>query len=503
MSNTFAHSIMIQGTMSNAGKSLVVAALCRIFRNEGYRIAPFKSQNMALNSGVTLDGLEMGRAQIMQAQAAGIEADVRMNPILLKPTSHHASQVIVLGEPVATMKAQEYFSYRTSLIPKIKEAYYSLASEHDIIIIEGAGSPAEINLRANDIVNMGLAELLDVPVLLVGDIDRGGVFASLYGTVELISKSERNRIKGFLINKFRGSLELLQDGLTQIAELTKIPVLGVIPFIERLYIDDEDSLSEQLITVQKKNPLLHIAVVRLPYISNFTDFNALTHLPFVQVSFFESLEEYNKNEFAATTVDLLILPGTKNTINALLWLRQTKIDTLIQKLAKQGTPIIGICGGFQLLGDVIYDTDKIENTEFDYIKALSLLPVKTIFTKEKTHMQVTQKLPNIKGFFKPFSHCEIQFYEIHHGKTILLEEENSDHEIHFFADDCILGTYAHGLFDNDALLHTLLTILAKRKGSTIPEYQSYSSLREQGYERLAEVVSHSVDIKTIKKIIGC
>ena len=318
--------IMVQGTMSGAGKSLLCAALCRIFAQDGYRVAPFKSQNMALNSFVTRDGLEMGRAQVVQAQAAGMEPDVRMNPILLKPSSDTGSQVIVNGEVRGQMPAAAYFKMKRSLIPDILAAYNSLAEEVDIIVIEGAGSPAEINLKADDIVNMGLAKLVDAPVLLAGDIDRGGVFAQLYGTVALLEPDERTRIKGLLINKFRGDVEILRPGLAMLEEKTQLPVLGVIPYL-KVDIEDEDSLSTRLEAGRAVKPL-DAAILRLPHISNFTDFMPLEQHPLLGVRYVQSPRRLG-------TPDVVILPGTKNTIDDLLWLRQCGLEAAVLKLAAQ------------------------------------------------------------------------------------------------------------------------------------------------------------------------
>ena len=334
-----AKCIMVQGTMSGAGKSLLCTALCRIFAQDGYRVAPFKSQNMALNSFVTRDGLEMGRAQVVQAQAAGMEPDVRMNPILLKPSSDVGSQVIVNGEVRGQMPAAAYFKLKKSLIPDILAAYDSLAEEVDIIVIEGAGSPAEINLKADDIVNMGLAELVDAPVLLAGDIDRGGVFAQLYGTVELLEPAERARIKGLIINKFRGDAAILKPGLTMLEEKTHLPVLGVVPYL-RVDIEDEDSLSSRLESSTAVKPL-DAAILRLPHISNFTDFMPLEQHPLLSVRYVQSPRQLG-------APDVVILPGTKNTIDDLLWLRQCGLEATVQKLATSGTPVLGVCGGFLL-----------------------------------------------------------------------------------------------------------------------------------------------------------
>ena len=346
-----ANAIMIQGTASNAGKSLLAAGLCRIFAQDGYKVAPFKSQNMALNSAITPDGFEMGRAQVVQAEAAGVAPDVRMNPILLKPTSHVGSQVIVNGVPRGTMPAGEYFRYRKSLIPEVMAAYESLAAEYDIIVIEGAGSPAEINLRQDDIVNMGMARRANAPVLLCGDIDRGGVFASLYGTVKLLEPDEQARIKGLIINKFRGDVDILRPGLGELERLSGKPVLGVVPMLD-VDVDDEDSLSHRL-SGGGRVGLVDIAVVRLPRLSNFTDFNPLERMEEVTL-------RYVRNPRELGHPDLVLLPGTKNTMDDLRWLRESGMEAAVLKHASAGGAVIGICGGYQMLGNTVSDPDGVE-----------------------------------------------------------------------------------------------------------------------------------------------
>ena len=324
-----AKCIMVQGTTSNAGKSFLCAALCRIFRQDGLRAAPFKSQNMALNSFITREGLEMGRAQVMQAEAAGIEPSVRMNPILLKPVSDVGSQLIVNGVPRGNWKARDYFAYKRELIPEILEAYESLAREYDVIVIEGAGSPAEINLKDGDIVNMGLAAMVDAPVLLCGDIDRGGVFASLYGTAALLEPEERARLKGFVINKFRGDVEILRPGLSMLEERTGIPVAGVVPMVN-VDLDDEDSLSQRLGNGGGVG-LIDLAVIRLPKLSNFTDFNPLERIPEVSLRYVSSPAQLREP-------DLILLPGTKNTLDDLRWLRASGLESAIRKHAARPGP---------------------------------------------------------------------------------------------------------------------------------------------------------------------
>ena len=339
-----AKAIMVQGTMSNSGKSFLTAGLCRVFKQDGYKVAPFKSQNMALNSYITKEGLEIGRAQAMQAEACGIDPTADMNPILLKPTSNVGSQVIVNGEVRGNMKAMDYYKNKKQLIPDVLTAYERLSNEYDIIVIEGAGSPAEINLHENDIVNMGMAKMAKAPVLLVGDIDRGGVFAALYGTVKLLPEDEQAMIKGLVVNKFRGDVKILEPGLRMIEEKTDIPVVGVVP-MERLDIDDEDSLSDRLEQTHK-GAGLDVAVIRLPHISNFTDFSVFERMDGVSL-------RYVSQPGMLEDPDLILLPGTKNTMDDMQWLRESGMEALILRQAEKKTPIIGICGGFQLLGKVM------------------------------------------------------------------------------------------------------------------------------------------------------
>ena len=401
-----ANAIMIQGTASNAGKSLLAAGLCRIFAQDGYKVAPFKSQNMALNSAITPDGFEMGRAQVVQAEAAGVAPDVRMNPILLKPTSHVGSQVIVNGVPRGTMAAGEYFRYRKSLIPEVMAAYESLAAEYDIIVIEGAGSPAEINLRQDDIVNMGMARRANAPVLLCGDIDRGGVFASLYGTVKLLEPDEQARIKGLIINKFRGDVDILRPGLGQLEALSGKPVLGVVPMMD-VDVDDEDSLSHRL-SGGGRVGLVDIAVVRLPRLSNFTDFNPLERMEEVTLRYVRNPRELGRP-------DLVILPGTKNTMDDLRWLRESGMETAVLKHASAGGAVIGICGGYQMLGNTVSDPDGVEGG--GSLRGLGLLPADTVFQGEKTRTRVTGAFRAPEGLFRALAGVAFEGYEIHMGRT--------------------------------------------------------------------------------------
>ena len=488
-----AKCIMVQGTMSGAGKSLLCAALCRIFAQDGYRTAPFKSQNMALNSFVTRDGLEMGRAQVVQAQAAGIEPDVRMNPILLKPSSDVGSQVIVNGEVRGQMPASAYFKMKKSLIPDILSAYNRLADDVDIIVIEGAGSPAEINLKADDIVNMGLAKLVDAPVLLAGDIDRGGVFAQLYGTVELLEPDERARIKGLIINKFRGDVEILRPGLAMLEEKTHLPVLGVVPYL-KVDIEDEDSLSTRLDAEKAVKPL-DLAIIRLPHISNFTDFIPLEQHPLLGV-------RYVQNARQLGTPDLFILPGTKNTVDDLLWLRQSGLEAALQKLAANGTPVLGVCGGYQMLGQQLDDPSGSESGHPQTLRGLGLLPTRTVFTEQKRRTQVSAVVSAL-----PFAGAKLDGYEIHTGRTEVDGTPfctQADGSPEGCVQDSVFGTYLHGLFDTGELTEKLVVYLCRRKGidpagaDLIPMEQ----YRQQQFDLLADGVRHALDLDALYAAMG-
>ena len=474
-----AKCIMVQGTMSGAGKSLLCAALCRIFAQDGLRAVPFKSQNMALNSFVTKDGLEMGRAQVVQAQAAGVEPDVRMNPILLKPSSDVGSQVIVNGEVRGQMAAAEYFRTKKKLVPDIMAAYDSLAEEADVIVIEGAGSPAEINLKSEDIVNMGLAEMVDAPVLLVGDIDRGGVFAQLYGTVELLEEKERARIKGLVINKFRGDVEILRPGLAMLEEKTHLPVVGVVPYL-KVDIEDEDSLSQRLESRGGKKPL-DTAILRLPHLSNFTDFMPLEQHPLLGV-------RYVANAHELGTPDLILLPGTKNTVDDLLWLRQCGLEAALLRLAGKGTPVLGVCGGYQMLGQTLDDSEGSESGRPQTLRGLGLLPTRTVFSQRKRRAQV-----RVVVTAAPFAGAELEAYEIHTGVTEAGGEPFArypDGGREGCVQGIVFGTYLHGLFDTGALTEALAGWLCRRRGidpsdAALIPMEEY---RRQQFDKLADGV---------------
>ena len=478
-----AKSIMIQGTMSNAGKSVLAAGLCRIFRQDGYKVAPFKSQNMALNSFITAQGLEMGRAQVMQAEAAGVEPTVEMNPILLKPTSDVGSQVIVNGRALGNLTASEYFRRKSELIPQVLEAYRTLQEQYDIIVLEGAGSPAEINLKSQDIVNMGLARMVGAPVLLAGDIDRGGVFAALYGTLALLEAEERPYVKGTIINKFRGDVALLRPGLQQLEELCQIPVLGVVPWME-LDLDEEDSLSSRLDAWGGKAPL-DVAVVRLPRISNFTDFAPLQRHPAVGLRYINQPEELGRP-------DLVILPGTKSTLADLRWLRQSGLEAAILKLASRDTPVIGICGGYQMLGRTLSDPLGVEGG--GSLDGMGLLETTTVFSAEKTTTRTACSFPACQGLFLPLSGCPLEGYEIHMGQSEAL----------FTVSGSVLGTYLHGLFDSPQLVERLVGLLMEEKGLTWQGEESQESLwsyKQRQYDKLAQILRGSLDLKKIYEIV--
>ena len=488
-----AKRIMVQGTMSGAGKSLLCAALCRIFAQDGYRVAPFKSQNMALNSFVTRDGLEMGRAQVVQAQAAGVEPDVRMNPILLKPSSDTGSQVIVGGEVRGQMSAAAYFKMKRQLIPEILAAFDSLSEEADIVVIEGAGSPAEINLKADDIVNMGLAKLVDAPVLLAGDIDRGGVFAQLYGTVALLEPEERARIAGLVINKFRGDVDILRPGLAMLEEKTGLPVLGVVPYLH-VEIEDEDSLSERLNARDAVKPL-DVAVIRLPHISNFTDFIPLEQHELLGVRYVQRARELG-------APDLVILPGTKNTMEDLLWLRQSGLEAAVRKLAQAQTPVLGVCGGYQMLGQTLDDPAGTESGKPMSFAGLGLLPTRTTFDAQKRRTQV-----RAVALGAPFAGARMTGYEIHNGRTTVNGEpfcRLADGTPEGCVCKNVFGTYLHGLFDSGELTQALVKLLCARKGISPRETRptSMAEYRQTQFDLLADGVRKALDMGAVYRAMG-
>lgn len=483
-----AKNIMIQGTMSNAGKSLLAAGLCRIFRQDGYRVAPFKSQNMALNSFITKEGGEMGRAQVVQAEAAGIAPDTRMNPVLLKPTTDVGSQIIVNGRSIGNMNAMEYYRRKKEFIPEVLKAYESLAAENDIIVIEGAGSPAEINLKDEDIVNMGLAKLVDAPVLLAGDIDRGGVFAQLYGTIKLLSDDEQKRIKGTIINKFRGDKAILEPGLKTLEELCGVPVAGVIPYIH-VDIDDEDSLSERFGRGNERK-LIDIAVIRLPRISNFTDFSPFERYENVSLRYVGSVKDLHRP-------DMIIIPGTKSTIADLMWLRESGLEAAIKQMAASGTLVFGICGGYQMLGSSVADPDNVEAAGINEISGIGLIKMDTVFLGEKVQLQTEGEFAKTEGMLKNLSGMRYEGYEIHMGRSgvkmpVLAGNGN------------IYGSYVHGIFDAPGIADTVLKALCDKNGTDFEALGTFdaASYKERQYDILADAVRSGLDMDFVYRVLN-
>lgn len=499
--------LMVQGTGSSVGKSIITAGLCRVFYKAGYDVAPFKSQNMALNSFITEDGGEMGRAQVVQAEACGKKPDVRMNPILLKPTTDRKAQVILNGKVHAQMDAVAYHAYKNELKEMVKATFEDLASDHDLVVIEGAGSPAEINLRENDLVNMGMAEMADSPVLLVGDIDKGGVFASLYGTVMLLSSEERARVKGFIINKFRGDVALLKSGLDMIEEMTGIPVLGVVPYTV-LKIEDEDSLSERFNREKDNSQKIQIEVLYLPHVSNFTDFDIFELQPDVHLRYVMRGESIGDP-------DVLIIPGSKNTIEDLMYLKNSGLDEQISRLYKRGKRVVGICGGYQILGKTISDPHATESA-IDQINGLGLLDVETTFEMEKTTTQVEALTHGFNNELSGLNGHEVKGYEIHMGQTMrhsgepltrihsrlgnaVQVEDGATSE-----DGRIFGTYIHGIFDTQSFTEAFLNVIRREKGLTESEGEglTYEAFKDQEYDKLAELLENSLDMDKIYQIAG-
>ena len=498
-------NIMIFGTGSNVGKSIIAAGLCRIFYQDGYRVVPFKSQNMALNSFITKSGKEMGRAQVVQAEAAKIEPEVFMNPILLKPTTDRKSQIIVNGKVYKNMCAREYFAFKHNLKKEIMKAYNYIQENYDICVLEGAGSPAEINLKKDDIVNTGMAEMADAPVILVADIDRGGVFAAIYGTIMLLEESERDRIKGVVINKFRGDKSLLSNGIEMIEKLTNVPVLGVVPYV-KLGIEEEDSLGIDKYN-EKKDAKIKISVIKLKHISNFTDIDALSHYSDVSLKYVKSANELG-NE------DVIIIPGSKNTIEDMKNLIEKDIARKIIRLAKVGTTVFGICGGFQILGQKIMDLNNLESNLRE-ISGLGLLPIETVIETEKITTQYENTLKNLNGILSGMENIKVNGYEIHQGYSYL-ENGGKSESLKEIQKNCIfgeenlkgmvrenvIGTYVHGIFDNFEFTNNFLNKIRENKGlEYVDEKFSYSEYKDREYNKLAKVLRENIDIKKIYEIM--
>ena len=491
-----AKAIMIQGTMSNSGKTFVTAGLCRVFKQDGYKVAPFKSQNMALNSYITKEGLEIGRAQAMQAEAAMIEPTHWMNPILLKPTSNMGSQVIVNGEVYDNLSAQDYYKMKDNLAPEVMKAFRHLSEENDIIVIEGAGSPAEINLAENDIVNMGMAKMADAPVILVADIDRGGVFASAYGTIKLLPVDEQERFCGIVINKFRGDVDILKPGLAMLEDLTGKPVLGVIP-MEKIDVDDEDSLSDRL-NQKTITEGIDVAVIRLLHISNFTDFSVFELIDGVSLRYVTDKKELGDP-------DLILLPGTKNTMGDMEWLIESGLEGAIIRAART-TRVIGICGGFQLLGKEMHDPDGVEHG--GDMRGLGLLDTKTIFKEAKTRTRIHGHISEEHNIYN-LDNLSVEGYEIHMGTTenlgeaipmITLEDGRTD--AYMTKDGRVWGSYLHGIFDNEDLVFALVQDIMKEKGINPAEnHLSIAEYKEIQYNKLADLIRNSLDMDAVYKAL--
>ena len=490
-------NLMIVGTSSGAGKSLFVTALCRIFYKDKYKVSPFKSQNMALNSYITKDGKEMGRAQVVQAEASGLEPDVNMNPILLKPSTMNKIQIIVCGKSIGNMSGVEYNQYKKNLIPVLKETYSKIENENDIVVIEGAGSPAEINIKEEDISNFAMARIADASVILVADIDRGGVFASIYGTIMLLKEEDRKRIKGIVINKFRGNKEVLKTGFDIIENLTGVKTLGVIPYTD-IDIEDEDSLTEKYKSFKLNKNLnkIKISVIKLKHISNVTDIDALSIYNDVEIQFVTERSQIG-NE------DLIIIPGSKNTIDDLKWLKESGIAEEIIKRARTEAIIFGICGGFQILGNKVKDPYHIEG-DIEELNGLGLLDLETIMENEKTLVQYKGKLVVDNGILKTLNNFEIKGYEIHQGITQGNEKNlTTDDRTIFVNRDNIIATYLHGIFDNKNFTDVLLNEIRRRKGlEEVNNNISYEEYKLKEFAKLEKLVRENVDIDEIYKIIG-
>lgn len=485
--------IMIQGTGSSVGKTLIVAGLCRIFADDGYKVSPFKSQNMALNSFVDIDGLEMSRGTVVQAEAAYEIPRAFMNPILLKPNSDNNSQVIINGVAEFTLNARDYFSKSKYLKKIAKESYEYIKNNYDICVLEGGGSPAEINLREYDVVNMGMAEQIDAPVILVGNIDVGGVFASLYGTVMLLDEEDRKRIKGFIINKFRGDISLLDSGIRSLEEKflkegLDIKFLGVVPY-ENLKIEEEDSLSNQDYekNFDKDKKYINIGVIKTKKMSNFTDFHIFKNYEDVKLNYIINSNELDKQ-------DLIILPGTKNTVNDLKDLKERGFFEKIVEAKQKGKIIVGICGGLQMLGKTIYDPLKVES-DFEKMEGINLFDYNTVFGEIKKTKQVEKIIEVDEGILKSLNGLKIKGYEIHQGK--------SDFEGDIVCKGNSFATYIHGIFDNSDFTNKFLNIIREKKGMPkVEKVESFVDFKEKEYKKLADLLRENLNMKKIYEILN-
>ena len=499
---------MVQGTASHVGKSVLVSALCRIFRQDGFKVAPFKAQNMSNNSYVTLDGREIGRAQAVQAQAAGVEPQVEMNPVLLKPEADHLSQVVLMGRPLLSARSRDYFALKSQLWESVHTSLDTLRDQYDIVVIEGAGSPAEINLKATEIVNMRVALYANAPVLLCGDIDRGGVFAAMVGTLELLEPEERETIKGLLINKFRGDVSLLTDGLTWLEERTGIPVLGVVHHYRDIHVPEEDSVALDLQAPKASGAVLDIAVIQVPHISNFDDFDPLARENGVSLRYVESAAQIGRP-------DLIILPGSKTTIPDLTWMDRQGLIDAVRERHRDGCALVGICGGYQMLGKMLYDPERVESSITE-MPGLGLLPMTTVFTGAKETHRVRGQVAQDSGLLGGAKGLSVQGYEIHMGRTSgegmvapFVIDDRADAQVTgdnnldgaLAGDGWVMGTYIHGLFHNAGLRSAVLQALARRKGVKLPD--SLGAVELDGeYDKLADWVRGSLNMDVVYEIAG-
>ena len=499
--------IMLQGTASNVGKSIITTGLCRIFKQDGYNVIPFKSQNMALNSFITKEGLEMGRAQVSQAEACGIDPIADMNPILLKPNGNNKSQVIVRGKVVGDMSSKEYHEYKLQLTEVLGDIFEEFEEKYDVVVMEGAGSCAEINLMERDISNMGMAEIADAPVIIIGDIDRGGVFASLAGTMLLLPDEYKKRVKGVIINKFRGRKELLDSGIKMLEDIIKVPVLGVLPYTD-IKIEEEDSVTTRFKQKVNKGDI-HIEVVRTPHMSNFTDFNIFETQEDVSLRYVDFGESFGDP-------DIVIIPGTKSTIDDLMFLRKNGLENQIKELHRRGKLIIGICGGYQMLGKVLKDPYHVEN-DLEEVEGIGLLDVETTFELEKTTTQVKAILDeNFHGYLENLSGKEVSGYEIHMGITKRNENSNNfvtvkqkleqkvNYQVGSVNKECnVFGTYLHGIFDDIDFTRTILNNIRKMKNLEPIEsnVKSFKEFKNQQYDKLADYLREHLDMEKIYEIM--
>ena len=497
---------MLAGTGSDVGKSILAAAFCRILKQDGYHPAPFKAQNMALNSYATPEGLEIGRAQAVQAEAAGVPCHTDMNPLLLKPSSEHTSQVVLLGKPIGDRNAYEYFRKegREELRKVVNESYNRLATRYNPIVMEGAGSISEINLRDVDLVNMPMAKHAGADVFLVADIDRGGVFASVYGSILLQTPEERSLIKGIIINKFRGDIRLFESGIKMIEDLCKVPVLGVVPYYKGIYIEEEDSVMLESKNREAIAGKINIAVILLRHLSNFTDFNVLERDERVHLYYTNNVNEIAK-------ADIVLLPGSKNTLDDLYELRCNGVVQAILKAHREGATIMGICGGYQMLGETLSDPHHVEAG--GTIKGMGLLPMDTVFAEKKTRTRVSGRFLELEGELQALSGAELEGYEIHMGETVLKGEAGHSVSIEDqVSGECkedgaycknVCGTYVHGVFDREDVAEAVVRVLGEKKGIDVSQMTGidFAAFKETQYDILAAELRKHLDMKKIYEIL--